>query len=190
MHDITFDLLTWLYALTVAKLPYILRYFNLKLSLKLIWLLASDLQKIHKFQLQKGVWAAFNWVFLLISALGKPLFYANFPQKQPARGVPRKRCSENMQQIYRRTPTPKCDFNCNFIQITLRYGFSPANLLHIFRTPFPRNTFGWLLLFPLFIEIYGRACKDVFRTQSKIYNGVFFTKTANGFQLLRCWTDF
>ena len=32
-------------------------------------------------------------------------------QRQPSRGVPRKRCSENMQQIYRRTPTPKCDFN-------------------------------------------------------------------------------
>ena len=30
-------------------------------------------------------------------------------QKQPPRGVPRKRCSENMQQIYRRTPMPKCD---------------------------------------------------------------------------------
>ena len=24
---------------------------------------------------------------------------------------PWKRCSENMQQIYRRTPVPKCDFN-------------------------------------------------------------------------------
>ena len=32
-------------------------------------------------------------------------------QKQPFRGVLRKRCSENMQQIYRRTPMPKCDFN-------------------------------------------------------------------------------
>ena len=181
MHDITFDLLTWLYALTVAKLPYILRYFNLKLSLKLKWLLVSDLQKIHKFQLQKGVWAAFNWVFLLISTLGKPLFYANFPQKQPPRGVPRKRCSENMQQIYRRTPTLKCVFNCNFIQITLRHECSPANMLHIFRTPSPRNTFGWLLLFPLFIEIYGRACKDVFRTQSKIYNGVFLQKQGMSF---------
>ena len=30
--------------------------------------------------------------------------------KQPPRGVPRKSCSENMQQIYRRTPMPKCDF--------------------------------------------------------------------------------
>ena len=32
-------------------------------------------------------------------------------QKQSPRGVPRKRCSENMQQTYRRTPMPKCDFN-------------------------------------------------------------------------------
>ena len=32
-------------------------------------------------------------------------------QKQPPRGVPKNRCSENMQQIYRRTPIPKCDFN-------------------------------------------------------------------------------
>ena len=32
-------------------------------------------------------------------------------QKQPSRGVLRKRCSENMQQMYRRTPMSKCDFN-------------------------------------------------------------------------------
>ena len=63
---------------------------------------------------------------------------------------------------------PKCDFNkvaigkgvlkiCSkftgghpcqsVISIKLlRHGCSPVNLLHIFRTPFPRNTFGWLLL--------------------------------------------
>ena len=32
-------------------------------------------------------------------------------QKQPPRGFPRKRCSENIQQTYRRTPMPKCDFD-------------------------------------------------------------------------------
>ena len=32
-------------------------------------------------------------------------------QKQPPRDVPRKRYSENMQQIYRISPMPKCDFN-------------------------------------------------------------------------------
>ena len=31
--------------------------------------------------------------------------------KQPPRGVLKKRCYENMQQIYRRTPMPKCHFN-------------------------------------------------------------------------------
>ena len=32
-------------------------------------------------------------------------------QEQPPRGNPRKSCSENLQQIYRRTPMTKCDFN-------------------------------------------------------------------------------
>ena len=32
-------------------------------------------------------------------------------EKQPPRGILKKRCSENMQQIYRRTPMLKCDFN-------------------------------------------------------------------------------
>ena len=49
-------------------------------------------------------------------------------QKQPSRGVFRKRCSENMQQIYSRTPMPKCDF-----KIALRQGCSPVNLQHIGR---------------------------------------------------------
>ena len=48
------------------------------------------------------------------------------------------RCSENMQQIYRRTSMPKSQ--SNFIEITFQHGCSPANLLHIFRTPFPKNT--------------------------------------------------
>ena len=34
----------------------------------------------------------------------------------------------------------------NLIEITLRHGFSPVNLLHIFRTPLSENTSGWLLL--------------------------------------------
>ena len=37
---------------------------------------------------------------------------------------------------------PKCDFN-----IALKRGFSSVNLLHFFRTPFPKNTSGRLLLF-------------------------------------------
>ena len=34
----------------------------------------------------------------------------------------------------------------NFIEIVLRHGCSPVNLQHIFRTPFPKNTSGGLLL--------------------------------------------
>ena len=37
-------------------------------------------------------------------------------------------------------------FQSNFIDITLRNGCSLVTLLHIFRIPFHKNTFGWLLL--------------------------------------------
>ena len=35
---------------------------------------------------------------------------------------------------------------CNFTEITLRHGCSPVNLLYIFRTSFPKNLSGRLLL--------------------------------------------
>ena len=35
---------------------------------------------------------------------------------------------------------------CNFFEITLQHGCSPVNLLHIFRTLFPKNTSGGLLI--------------------------------------------
>ena len=35
---------------------------------------------------------------------------------------------------------------CSFIEITLPYGCSPVNLLHIFKTPFYKNTYRDLLL--------------------------------------------
>ena len=38
-------------------------------------------------------------------------------QKQPFRNVPMKRCSENMQQIYKKTPMPKCDYNKVALQL-------------------------------------------------------------------------
>ena len=38
-----------------------------------------------------------------------------------------------------------CRSVSNFIKITLPYSWSPVNLLHIFRIPFPRNSSGWLL---------------------------------------------
>ena len=70
-----------------------------------------------------------------------------YAQKQPSRGVLNERCSENMQQIYSRTPMPKCAFNKVASQISLRHGCSPINLLHIFRTLSYNKTSGWLLLY-------------------------------------------
>ena len=64
-------------------------------------------------------------------------FPSLYIQKQPSRGVLWKRCSENMKQIYKRKPMPKCDFN-------------KVAFLHIFRTLFSKNTFGWLLLYIFF----------------------------------------
>ena len=34
---------------------------------------------------------------------------------------------------------------CNFIEIALRHGSAPVNFLYKFRTPFSKNTSGWLL---------------------------------------------
>ena len=45
---------------------------------------------------------------------GKRVNLVGYFQKQPSRGVLKKRCSENMQQIYTRTPMLKCDLQLCF----------------------------------------------------------------------------
>ena len=47
---------------------------------------------------------------------------------------------------YPRQSTISIKLQSRFIVITLWHGCSPVNLLHIFRTRFPKNTPGWLLL--------------------------------------------
>ena len=89
-------------------------------------------------------------------------------QKQPPRGVLSKRCSENMQQIYRRTPIPKCDFN-KVAEIALRHGCSPVNLLHTSRTPFSKNTSGRLLL-PIAKSIFISHCYHQGAHDNKEFN--------------------
>ena len=105
---------------------------------------ATNISKLYKNFFAKGQrWV--NLVFFINSfppcrlskvSLNKILKF--YLQKQPPRGVLRKRCFGNMQQIYRRTHMPK---------ITLWHWYSPVNLRHIFRTPFPKNTAGRLLLY-------------------------------------------
>ena len=62
----------------------------------------------------------------------------------PFIGVIRNRCSENMQQNYRRTPMSMCDFKN--VAKQHRHECSPVNLLHIFRTSFCKSTSEGLLL--------------------------------------------
>ena len=81
-----------------------------------------------------------NFYWIMIIAVESIIFI--FSWKQPFRGVLIKRRPENTQQIYRRTPMSKCDFE-------VRWHFSMGVPLHIFRTPFPNNIPEELLLFYL-----------------------------------------
>ena len=61
----------------------------------------------------------------------------------------RKRCSKNYSKFTGEHPCQSAisiKLQSNFIETALRHECSPVNLLHIFRTHFPRNTSGWLLL--------------------------------------------
>ena len=62
-------------------------------------------------------------------------------QKQPSRGVLKKRCSENMQQIYRRTPMPKCDFNK--VAKQLYWNRTSAWVFSCKFAEYFKNTFSW-----------------------------------------------
>ena len=70
-------------------------------------------------------------------------------QKQPPRGVPRKSVLKICSKFVREHPyrgVISIKLFCNFIEITLRHGCSPVNLLHICRTSFRKNTSGRRLL--------------------------------------------
>ena len=99
-----------------------------------------------------------NNLFQLFVAVINAYFFVykitGYFQQQPSRSVLRKKCSENMQQIYKRIPMLKCDFkkSQSNSQIALRHGCSPVNLLCIFRKPFPKNISGGLL--PYFNHLF------------------------------------
>ena len=59
----------------------------------------------------------------------------------PFKGVLRKSCSENMQEIYRRTPMPKCNFNKVASQLCWNHTLSWV-LCCKFATYF-QNIFSW-----------------------------------------------
>ena len=83
-----------------------------------------------------------------------------------------------MQQIYLEEHPCRSGISikllCNFIKITLWYGCSPVNLLHIFRTPFLKNTSGRLLLqIASSCDIPCRIVTDVLQKQPQ---AVFYKK--------------
>ena len=91
-------------------------------------------------------------------------------------GVCINRTSENMQEIYWRRAMPKCLFNkvaSNFTEITFWLGCSTVNLLHIFKTPFPKNTSGGLLLSCFQNRYFLR------NAQQKTYCGALFSTVAS-----------
>ena len=57
--------------------------------------------------------SSWNLRYTLPKALKKSqgLYTYKHVEKQPSGGIFSKKCSENMHQIYRRPPMPKCDFN-------------------------------------------------------------------------------
>ena len=67
---------------------------------------------------------------------------------------------------------------CNFIKTTLRHGCFPVNLLHIFRTPFTKNTSERLLLHLSFdtAQKMKFCIKDFFSECDKAASSCIFTK--------------
>ena len=65
--------------------------------------------------LKRNPWKSLLEVKLELQNVGLLLIF--YRQKQPPRGVLKKRCSKNMQKIYRTAPMPKCDFNKVALQL-------------------------------------------------------------------------
>ena len=110
-----------------------------------------------RYLVSSGAGMAYQHPLIISNKISPSVLYerkgSEINQKQPSRCVVKKRCSENMQQSYRRTPMPKCDLQSmpklqsNFIEIALWHGCSPVIFLHICRTLFPKNISGRPLLY-------------------------------------------
>ena len=77
-----------------------IRTFNHKYQFSWFLLKKSVSHDMHK-HLHKNILKFLNFIFMNLKLL----------QKQPFRDILEESCSKNMQQIYRGTPMPKCDFN-------------------------------------------------------------------------------
>ena len=71
----------------------------------------------RKLYLDVTFWLPYKWIQNRVRRFRDSFSGISDIQKQSSRGVSRKRCSENMQQLYRRTPMPKCDLNKVVLQL-------------------------------------------------------------------------
>ena len=101
------------------------------------------LTKVLMTRMTRTVTGLSSWMKRCFHVSARLYSWLNDVQKQPFRGVLLKRCSENMQQIYRRTPMPKCNFNKVALQLywnrTSVWVFS-CKFTAYFRIPFSKNT--------------------------------------------------
>ena len=105
------------------------RLFNLVMAIALVWRNQST-----DFQCVLNTWVlhAENIVF------NTPNINKNFKSSPPEVFL------RELKICRKYTGVHPCDFNK--VAKQLRHGCSPVNLLHIFRTPFPMNTSGGMLL--------------------------------------------
>ena len=93
----------------LVKTANIDQVFSLRETMKLTRLVFNGIYRMKIF------WFTFSYYFVLKRSciLLRRKFHNFFitVQKQPHGGVLKKRCSENIQQIYKRTPMPKSDLN-------------------------------------------------------------------------------
>ena len=122
--ELVIDIISKSYNIKTQSL--LCNYKRLKTSSSLFFTICQQSIQSNK----KSIWAYQK----LLVFNQKYWFSKNKSQKQLFRGVFEKSCSGNIQQLA-----------SNFIEITLRYGCSPVNLLHIFRIAFLKNTSEWLL---------------------------------------------
>ena len=105
-----------------------------------IWKLISRIFSLFWFLNTTLFRSSPSYVFL---GIGVPKIYKRFTGECPCRSV------------------VLVKLQSNFIEITLRHGCSPVNLLHIFWTTFPKNTSGGLsLAFVIKIRALAKKTQD------------------------------
>ena len=88
-------------------------------------------------------------------------------------GGPNEKMSSNVPLISTLSWAQLQKLQSDFIEISLRHGFSPVKLLHIFRTPFYKNTSEGLLLLHLALNYQCNASSKIVSYIKRYLLGIF-----------------